>query len=282
MQRSSPTKRIVIHTESGEQCLEYYLHGEPSESTPTAVFLHEGLGSVASWQDLPQQLARRCGCATLTYSRAGYGRSRPLVPRRKPRYLHDEALLVLPALLKALNIGDTWLIGHSDGASIALLHAAAAAGAATHCRALVAIAPHVLVEALSLQGIERAVAEYEQGPLRLLLARLHDDVEGCFYSWADVWRSDGFNQWSIEADLIGIRCPMLLIQGEDDPYGSLHQLSAIEAAVTARIRVDRLVLAGVRHAPHLESRAPVMDRIAEFVMSAMDDSPTEFDDYVKK
>ncbi len=272
MPEASPVDTISIETEHGEQRLEYRRYGRSVADTPTAVFLHEGLGHLDSWRHLPQALADRCGCATLTYSRAGYGRSRPHVKAREASYLHDEALTVLPALLTALNITDTCLIGHSDGASIALLNASSAPAGRVRCHGVVAIAPHVMVEPISLRGIEQAVADYEGGMLRMLLARQHEDPDGCFYAWANIWRSSQFRHWSIEADLAAMRCPALLIQGEDDPYGSLAQLEAIQAAVIDSLPLARLVLAGVRHAPHLEAPEIVLQRIGEFVMSAVGDS----------
>lgn len=227
---------------------------------PTLVFLHEGLGSVALWRDFPRRVAEATSLPALIYSRAGYGNSTTLARARTPSYMHDEALAVLPALLDALDIVEPILIGHSDGASIALIHAGSGV---RPVRALVAIAPHVFVEDLSVGGIEQARLAYEGTDLRAKLARYHGDVDSAFRGWNDIWLSPAFRDWNIEAFLPGITCPLLLIQGRDDEYGTLAQLDAIERQASGP--VERVELAACRHSPHRDQPEATLAAIAGFV-----------------
>ena len=227
---------------------------------PTLVFLHEGLGSVALWRDFPQRVADAMALPALTYSRAGYGRSTGLRAARAPRYMHDEALVTLPALLDALGIVEPILIGHSDGASIALIHAGAKA---RPVRALVAMAPHVFVEDLSIAGIEQARHAYESTDLRAKLGRYHADADSAFRGWNDIWLSPAFRDWNIESFLPGVACPLLLIQGRDDEYGTLAQLDAIERQVSGH--VESVVLADCRHSPHRDQAQTTLGAIVGFV-----------------
>ncbi len=230
---------------------------------PTLVFLHEGLGSLAMWKDFPERVAGATGCPGLVYSRPGYGRSSPAVLPRMPDYMHTEAQRILPALLDQLGIADPLLIGHSDGASIALLHAASGGGRPV--RGVVALAPHVFVEDASIASIAGARREYETTDLRDRLGRYHADPDAAFRGWNDIWLSPGFRDWNIEACLPGVRCPLLLIQGLDDEYGSTAQLDAIEREVGGK--VARLELADCRHSPHRDQPEATVAAIAEFVVT---------------
>jgi pimeloyl-ACP methyl ester carboxylesterase len=227
---------------------------------PTLVFLHEGLGSVALWRDFPRRVAEATSLPALIYSRAGYGRSTALVRARTPDYMHDEALTTLPGLLDALDVVEPILIGHSDGASIALIHAGVGV---RPVHALVAIAPHVFVEEQSVAGIARARLAYEGTDLRAKLARYHADVDSAFRGWNDIWLSPTFRDWNIEALLPGIACPLLLIQGRDDEYGTLAQLDAIERQVSGQ--VERVELDDCRHSPHRDQPEATLAAIADFV-----------------
>jgi pimeloyl-ACP methyl ester carboxylesterase len=231
-----------------------------AKSAPTLVFLHEGLGSVALWKDFPARVAEATGCPVLVYSRAGYGRSSPAVLPRVPNYMHVEALTVLPALLDRLGIADPVLVGHSDGASIALLHAGSGS---RPVRALVALAPHVFVEDMSIASIDEVRRQYETTDLREKLARRHADPDAAFRGWNDVWLAPAFRSWNIEACLPGVRCPLLLIQGSDDEYGSAAQLDAIERQVGGK--VARIELADCRHSPHRDQPEATLAAIADFV-----------------
>jgi pimeloyl-ACP methyl ester carboxylesterase len=232
---------------------------------PTLVFLHEGLGSVALWRDFPQRVSEATALSALVYSRAGYGCSTALEAPRTPRYMHDEALATLPALLDALRIARPILIGHSDGASIALIHAGLGA---RPVRALIALAPHVFVEDLSIAGIERARLAYEAGDLRTKLGRYHADADSAFRGWNDIWLSRAFRDWNIEGVLPGIACPMLLIQGRDDEYGTLAQLGAIECGVC--VPVERVELDDCGHSPHRDQPEATLSAITDFILALRD------------
>jgi pimeloyl-ACP methyl ester carboxylesterase len=242
-----------------DQRIEYEAIGAVG-AAPPLVFLHEGLGSVAMWRDFPAALARATHCPAIVYSRPGYGRS---LPRRAPLgadYMHREALETLPALRAALGLGEPILIGHSDGGSIALIHAGVGSWPV---RALVLEAPHVFVEETSLASIAAAETAFATGDLKPRLARYHDDPETAFRGWNDAWLSPEFRRWNIEEYVAGIRCPVLLIQGEDDPYGTLAQLDAIERRLSAPC--ERLVLPHCGHSPHRDQRAATLAAMATFI-----------------
>ena len=225
---------------------------------PALVFLHEGLGSVALWRDFPERLAAATGRRALIYSRAGHGES--FVPERPrtPRFMHDEALDVLPALLAEHGIERPVLVGHSDGGSIALIHAS------EHpVTKLVVLAPHVFVEDLSVASIAEARETFESTDLRERMRRYHRDAEATFRLWNDIWLAPEFRDWNIEDVLPAITAPVLAIQGEHDQYGTLAQIEAIQAGVSGRF--ERVVL-DARHAPHLEAPEETLAAAAEFIL----------------
>ena len=239
--------------------LEYAWHGRGHRDRPPIVMLHEGLGSVSLWKDFPKALAAATQRRVLVYSRYGYGRSDPLTEPRRVEYMHAEALVTLPELLDTLGIGDPVLFGHSDGASIALIHAGRAGRPVS---AIVALAPHVFVEAYGLASIADARRAYLEDDLRDRLARRHADVEGAFWGWNDIWLHPDFVAWNIEALLPAIDRPMLAIQGLDDQYGTLEQLDRIERAVGD---FRRLELADCRHSPHRDQPDAVLSATADFL-----------------
>jgi pimeloyl-ACP methyl ester carboxylesterase len=224
---------------------------------PALVFLHEGLGSVALWRDFPARLAAATGRRALVYSRAGHGFSDlPPEPRRR-RFMHDEALTVLPALLEQAGVVEPILVGHSDGGSIALIHASA-----HPVSGLVLLAPHVFVEDLSVASITEARETFETTDLGERMARYHRDPEATFRLWNDIWLAPEFRDWNIEDVLATVTAPTLLIQGEHDQYGTLAQIDAIERGVLGP--VSRAVL-DARHAPHLEAEEETLAAAVEFV-----------------
>ena len=228
--------------------------------SPVLVLLHEGLGSVALWKDFPRQLVNATGCSAIVYSRYGYGRSARLTAPRAVDYMHREALEVLPEVLSKLGVVEPLLVGHSDGASIALIHAA------RHpVRGLVAMAPHVFVEDVTVESIAQAKIAFETTNLADRLGRYHDDVESTFRGWNDIWLHPDFRRWNIEACLPDIRCPVLLIQGEDDQYGTIAQTDAIARQVSGP--VDTVMLAGCAHSPHVDQTAATIEAIAAFARS---------------
>lgn len=237
------------------------VHDIPADEPGRAplVLLHEGLGSVSTWKSFPQRLAAVTARRVVSFSRLGYGRSGPAGLPRRPDYMHTEADVVLPELLDRIGAHRPVLIGHSDGASISLLHA----GAGRPVTAIVALAPHVFVEECTLEGARAARREYTGGPLRSRLARHHAAVDDAFYGWNDIWLSPEFRAWSIEDRLPGVGAPLLLVQCEDDPYGTLEQLDRTERAVAGP--VERLVLGSGGHAPQQSHPDAVLDRIARFV-----------------
>lgn len=237
----------------------------PRHDAPPLVFLHEGLGSIAMWRDFPQQVADATGCEAIVYSRHGYGRSTPLNAPRTPDYMHVEALQVLPAVLDALQVRAPILVGHSDGGSIALLHAG---GVVPPVRGVVVMAPHLFVEDVALDGIRRTVAAYRTTDLRTRLARFHDDVDGVFAGWSDIWLHPDFRAWNIEAFVSAITGPILAIQGEDDEYATMEQIDRI-ARLAADVELVKL--ADCRHSPHKDQPTAVIEAIAGFVARLLDE-----------
>jgi pimeloyl-ACP methyl ester carboxylesterase len=215
--------------------------------------LHEGLGSISMWKEFPDRLSTALKKPVLVYSRQGYGHSDRLTSRRTVRYMHDEALRVLPALLDELGVRRPILFGHSDGASIALIHAGESGRAVS---AVAALAPHLFVEEISIAGIQQARVAYQSTPLRDRLARHHDDVEGTFWGWNDIWLSPEFRSWNIEAAVARIRCPVLAIQGCDDEYGTLLQIDRI-AELAPNVRLLKLERCG--HSPHRDAPEAVIN-----------------------
>ena len=232
-------------------------------AAPLLVFLHEGLGSVAMWRDFPQRLCAAAGLRGLVYSRPGYGQSTPRAANENwgPDFMHRQAREVLPALLQALNVDvqkhPPWLFGHSDGGSIALLHAA------THPVAgCVVVAPHIFVEDLSVARIARTKQAYAEGKLREGLARYHADPDSAFHGWNGAWLNPAFRDWNIEADIAPIACPLLAVQGVDDEYGTLAQIRGIQRRVP---QTKLLELPRCGHSPHRDQPQALMDATVAFI-----------------
>jgi len=240
--------------------IEVAWRGRHSAALPI-VLLHEGLGSVSMWRSFPEALAARTGRRVMAYSRFGHGKSDLSSEPHSLQFMHDEARL-LPAVLDAAGIDQAHLVGHSDGGSIALIFAA------EHPRRVASLlleAPHVFVEDLSVASIEQRTADYHQTNLRQRLARHHRHVDVAFHGWSDIWLDPEFRQWNLEAFLPSISCPVLLIQGEQDEYGTLRQLDAIAQQV--RGTVERLVLPDCGHSPHRDQRDQVLSAMTAFLCS---------------
>jgi pimeloyl-ACP methyl ester carboxylesterase len=241
--------------------LEYDWIAPARAGEPTLVFLHEGLGSVSLWRDFPRALATWTGCGALVYSRLGHGRSDPFRAARTPRFMHDEALVTLPAVLRQFSIEDAILVGHSDGGSIAIIYAGSGLGPV---RGLLLEAPHVFVEDLSVASIARVRVLYESSDLAARLARHHGtNTDTMFRGWNDVWLLPEFRDWNLEAFLPSIQAPILLIQGENDEYGTRRQVEAI--AAQAGGSVSTLLLADCGHAPHVDRSNEVLEAMAAFI-----------------
>ena len=239
--------------------LEYVWHGPPPLHAPTLVFLHEGLGSIGQWRNFPAELSSRLGCSALVYSRCGHGRSDALSAPQSIHFMHHEATEVLPRLLEVFEIHRPILVGHSDGASIAII----AAGSGLEARALILEAPHVFTEPFGLESIAKARTAYEQGDLKARLARHHAHVDAAFRGWNGAWLNPDFVRWNLEEFLPGISLPVQLIQGKDDEYGSVKQLEAIEQKV--RGPVERVLLDQCGHSPHRDQPEKTLESMSDFV-----------------
>jgi len=244
--------------------IEYQWLGEDDADTPLLIFLHEGLGSLSMWRDFPQTLCRALGCRGLVYSRPGYGQSTPRAAGEiwGPDFMHRQAHEVLPALLLALGVdiaaNPPCLLGHSDGGSIALLYAARfpdrVAGA-------VVLAPHIMVEEISVSSIAKARTAYLDTDLRQRLARHHTDPDSAFWGWNNIWLTPAFRAWSLEAEIAEITCPLLAVQGLDDEYGTLAQIRGIYKVVQ---QTELLELAECGHSPQRDQPAQLIARIQQF------------------
>jgi len=245
----------------GETRLEFRAQGPGPAAAPTIVLLHEGLGCVSLWRDFPGLLAAATGLGVFAYSRVGYGRSSPWPPPWPLDYMQDHALRTLPRLLDAIGFRNGLLLGHSDGASIAAVHGGG-------CRdprvaGLVLMAPHFFTEEMGLAEIARAREAFETTDLRARLARHHgDNVDCAFRGWNGAWLDPGFRDWNLEEYLPRIACPLLVIQGRQDPYGTLAQVAA--ARHGCRAPVETLVLDDCGHSPHRDQPDAALEAIAAF------------------
>jgi pimeloyl-ACP methyl ester carboxylesterase len=226
---------------------------------PTLVFLHEGLGSIGQWRDFPDKVAAATGLPAVIYARRGYGRSSARAGSYAPDFMHREALDILPKLLEHLGIERPLLVGHSDGASIALIHASAHPVAG-----VVAMAPHVFVEAVTVAAIAKAADAARGTDLIGRLGRYHDRPDQVFWGWNDIWLLPAFRDWNIEDVLPRIEAPVLAIQGEDDEYGTLAQIDAIERGVRAPF--ERLDLPECKHSPQRDQEQAVLQAIVAFAV----------------
>jgi pimeloyl-ACP methyl ester carboxylesterase len=252
--REAVTREVVV---DGKRLETVRYDDDPAR--PAIVMLHEGLGSISLWRDLPQRLCERTHCTVVAYSRSGYGRSDLLREKREPDYMHHEGEVVLPALLRELGIERPILFGHSDGASIALIYAGRYP---SDVRALVLEAPHVFVEEISVRSIAEAKTAYATTDLPEKLGRHHADPDTTFAGWNDIWLDPRFRDWNIESSVDRVRVPVLLIQGEADEYGTTAQLDAIAARIAG---TETLMVPGAGHSPHRDSQELVIARTAAFV-----------------
>jgi len=232
------------------------------EVKPVLVFLHEGLGSVAQWKDFPDKVSSATGCAALVYDRYGYGHSEAINETRNADYMPDEAFVFLPELLKQSGINEkVILIGHSDGGTIALLYATRFQ---EKTMAVITEADHVLSEAITLAGVKNIVEEYKNGGLKKLLSRFHDEkTDSMFYSWSNYWLSEEKTNWSIENHLPQIKCPVLAMQGRNDCYGSVKQLTSKLENIKSQVEI--LLIPECGHVPHFEATRMVLEKMISFI-----------------
>lgn len=266
--QKATTEKVMTEKSLADQALTIAANGRRLEvlriagagaGRPELVLLHEGLGSISHWRDFPARLAHATGSPVTVYSRYGCGNSEVLAEPRTVRYMHDEALAVLPDLLSQLKIENPVLIGHSDGASIALIHA----GAHDRVQGLVLLAPHVFVEDLSVASIAEAKVTFETTDLAQRLAGHHRDAARTFWGWNDIWLHPDFRSWNIEEYLPRITCPILVIQGLQDQYGTIAQVEAIQKQAAGPVEV--LALADCRHSPQRDQPAATLNAISKFV-----------------
>jgi pimeloyl-ACP methyl ester carboxylesterase len=226
---------------------------------PTIVMLHEGLGSVAHWKDFPSRLAEETGAGVFVYSRYGHGGSDALTEPRAVSYMHHEAQIVLPEILRKAEIERPVLLGHSDGASIAILFAGIFPEVPA---ALILEAPHVFVEDVSVSSIAQAGTRYQETNLPQRLARYHANVDSLFRAWNNIWLDPAFRNWNIESYLDLVRCPVLVLQGAQDEYGTLKQVDAIQRRIPS---ASAIILEGCKHAPHRDRREATLSAIGRFL-----------------
>jgi pimeloyl-ACP methyl ester carboxylesterase len=244
----------------GGQRLEYRMIGPRPNEAPTIVMLHEGLGSVAMWNSFPEALAKATGAGIFVYSRAGYGKSSPVKLPRPLTYMHQEALETLPRVLSEIGFRRGLLLGHSDGASIAAIYAGSIQD--HRIRGLVLMAPHFFVEDISITSIAEAKVAYAQTDLRERLARYHADVDNAFRGWNDAWLDPGFRAWDITEELAYIRVPILIVQGEQDQYGTVAQIATAQEECYCPVEVA--LLPGAKHSPHREAPEETLAAVSEF------------------
>jgi pimeloyl-ACP methyl ester carboxylesterase len=239
--------------------IEYDFVHASSADAPVMIFLHEGIGSLSMWKDFPSRVAHAAGCNALVYSRYGYGQSDALTASRHVDFMHDEALKALPELLDRLEVQRPILFGHSDGGSIALIHAG---GSGRPIAGVIAMAPHIVVEDISIRSIKAAKQTYETTDLKDRLGRYHAHPDSAFWGWNDIWLHPEFRNWNIEEFLPPIMCPILAIQGEDDEYGTMQQIDLIARFASD---VDLFKLTDCRHSPHLDQPEAVIEAVTRFV-----------------
>lgn len=260
------TSQIVNIDWAGKSVsIEHQWLGSADVGRPLIVFLHEGLGSVAMWKDFPQRLCEAANCRGLVYSRPGYGKSTPRAANEswQADFMHRQAFEVLPALLMALNIDTAvqkpWLFGHSDGGSIALLFAAKYP---MNTAGTIVLAPHILVEEISISSIEKAKITYQTTELRSKLACFHDDVDSAFWGWNDIWLDPAFRHWNLTQAIKTITSPLLAVQGLDDEYGTLEQIHGIKRVLPHTQLVE---LPNCGHSPHRDQPDALIEACIAFI-----------------
>lgn len=244
----------------GSSDLEYRMIGPTPDIAPTIVLLHEGLGSAALWGDFPERLQQGTGAGVFVYSRAGYGASSPVALPRPLDYMHVEALEVLPCVLDAIGFRRGLLVGHSDGGSIATIYAG---GIQDHrIRGVSLIAPHFVVEDISVKSIAEIKIAYEQGDLKAKLSRWHSDVDNAFLGWNGAWLDPEFRDWDISDYLAYVRVPVQILQGADDHYGTMKQIEIAEAECYCPVDVE--IISGAAHSPHREAADATLKAVTDF------------------
>ena len=259
------SKNDIIVCGDHEIAIQWILPKTAQLNQPTLVFLHDALGSIAQWRGFPELVVAATGCPGLVYDRFGYGNSTPRTQPRSSQYMHDEALIALPLLLQKLKIEDVILIGHSDGASIALMFAGQCPPG-IKIRSVISEAAHVFVEEITLKGIQDVVDATQSNSFLKKLALFHGDkTDTVFRGWHETWLSTEFRNWNIENFLTNIKCPNLIIQGLDDEYGTLAQVESI--VTKTKGTSEKLLIPKCGHVPHLQAKELVLEKMALFIES---------------
>jgi len=256
---------LSLDIKVNEKILESVWHGPTPEDAPTLIFLHEGLGSISMWKEFPQKLSWQTGCGALVYSRCGYGKSEKCELPRPLNFMHEEGLEVLPEIIERYRIQQYILVGHSDGASIALIHAAS--DSADKLLGIVNEAPHVFCESLTISSIRKLRENFNSGNLRDRLKKHHKNIDLTFNGWADVWLNVEFTKWNIESTLHRIKVPQLIIQGNDDEYGTLAQVEAIVRQSGGSVKT--CFLENCNHSPHRDQQSKTLLVMTEFVRNLL-------------
>ena len=249
----------------GDMQLEYRMIGPRPDAAPTLVMLHEGLGCVGMWGDFPDKLQAATGCGVFVYSRVGYGQSSPAKLPRRLDFMHVEAREILPRILDAIGFRRGLLVGHSDGASIAAIYGGSVQD--HRLAGLVLMAPHFFVEDVTSASIAELHEAYATTDLRARLARWHKDVDATVHGWTDVWLKNDFRSWDLTEDLAYIRVPILIVQGEDDQYGTVRQIEAAQEECYCPVEVA--LLPNVKHVPHREGTERTLEIVTEFCLRAL-------------
>jgi pimeloyl-ACP methyl ester carboxylesterase len=254
----------------GDMQLEYRMIGSQPDAAPTLVMLHEGLGCVGMWGDFPDKLQAATGCGVFAYSRLGYGQSSPAKLPRKLDFMHVEARETLPRVLDAIGFRRGLLVGHSDGASIAAIYGGSVQD--RRMAGLVLMSPHFIVEDITSASIAEVRKAYDTTDLRTRLGRWHKDGDATVHGWTDVWLQNDFRQWDLTEDLAYIRVPILIVQGEQDQYGTMRQVEIAQEECYCPVEV--LVLPDARHVPHREAPEDTLRAVAEFIGRALEAGKT--------
>lgn len=259
--KETSMSRLMINGKA----IEYYRHGPSPVTAPTLVFLHEGLGSASIWKDFPRQLADRLGYGALVYSRFGYGNSDPCTLPRSLEYMHEEGLSVLPKVIEAAGLENYFLVGHSDGGSIALIYAGGVESKGL--QGVVTLAAHVICEQVCVRSIATLRENHQMGKLREKLLRIHgENVDCAFWGWVNAWLDPAFMDWNIEEYLPTLKVPLLAIQGSEDQYGTTAQLRSIEQ--NSGGPVETLLLPDCRHNPHHDQFEKTLSACTRFIRSS--------------
>ena len=249
------SKKIVDHT------LEFKVVGDLSSNNLSLILLHEGLGSVSMWKDVPEKIYDNTGYNVVTYSRAGYGKSSTVILPRPLDYMSIEAKKYLPEVINQLHLKQYILIGHSDGGTIAALNSASVQS--NDLKGIVLVAPHFFIEKFNIESIKKIRNKYEKEGLREKLSRYHDDVDNAFYGWCDTWLNPNFHSWDITDEIQNIKKPVCAIQGNTDPYGSVKQIEVLEKKLY--VNVSKLILEKCGHNPFFERTEKSIKYIKSFI-----------------